>query len=67
MLIVLHICSLMAYDSGYTSLWDSETLVLYIVSKNQSKEIYCNFILLFHHSPDGSYIKFDSKPLKMIW
>ena len=30
---------LMIYDSGYTNLSDSETLVSCIISKNQSKEI----------------------------
>ena len=66
MLIALHMCSRMTYDSEDTSLRDSETLVSYIVSNNQSKEMYCNFILLFHYSSDGSYIRFDSKPLNMI-
>ena len=56
----------MTYDSGYTSLCDSETLVSYIVSNNQSKEMYCNCILLFPYSSDDSYIRLDSKPLKMI-
>ena len=66
MLIVLHISSLMTYDSGYTNLRDSRTLISYIVSNNQSREMHCDFILLFHYSSDGSYIRFDSKPLKMI-
>ena len=33
----------MSYVSGYMSLGDSETIVSYVISKNQSREIYCEF------------------------
>ena len=58
---------LLMYGSGYTSLCDSEALVSYILSNKQSKEMYCNFSSLFRYLSDGLYIRFDSKPLKMIW
>ena len=58
---------LLMYGSGYASLCDSEALVLYILSNKQSKEMYCNFSSLFRYLSDGLYIRFDSKPLKMIW
>ena len=42
MLIVLHICSfLMSNDSGYVSLGDTETIILY----SYSGETYCNIYL----------------------
>ena len=31
----------MTYDGGYMSLGDSETLVLYIISNNQSRDMMC--------------------------
>ena len=44
MLIVLHTCSiLILHDSGYTSFGDNETIVLYIISNNKSRDIGYDF------------------------
>ena len=71
MLIVLHICLFpMSHDKSYTSLEDSETIVLHIISNNQSSEMYCDFLGKFdfklHYSLDGSYIGLYSQPLRML-
>ena len=63
-------CSLlMTYDSEYASLGDRETLVSYIISNNQSREMYFDFLGKFdfslHYASDGSYTEFDSQPLRM--
>ena len=71
MLIVLRICLfLMPYDSGFTSLGNRETIILYTISNSHSRGMYYNFWGKFdfqpHYSSDGSYIRFYSQHLKLF-